>query len=302
MTITSNQTMQYQAELDSLNNILKTNPNNGQVLLEKSQVLIKLKLYEEAVTTLRQLVSVEPTNSQPWLLLSNALKALQRDEEATAAHNQYLKMSPQKPSTPDLSITSGNNKGVANLDNQAFLDNYCLALFRLESRNQELLNAREDLKWYNNQLNAADQLAKQLELKNSSSLPNVKLPAFTEVAKKPVESALAKASSEVTEYNKIQNQFKETREGLQKQFEDNMSNLDSELDSKISALKTNLEKLETEIPITANKIDSLKTKQMVEILLIVGVGVVTVLIFQNIVAVIVAMLMTWRISSNLSSG
>ena len=302
MTITSNQTMQYQAELDSLNNILKTNPNNGQVLLEKSQVLIKLKLYEEAVTTLRQLVSLEPTNSQPWLLLSNALKALQRDEEATAAHNRYLKMSPQKPSTPDISITSGNNNGVANLDNQAFLDNYSLALFRLEARNQELLNAREDLNWYNNQLNAADQLAKQLEFKNSSSLPNVKLPAFTQVAKERVELALAKASSEVTEYNNIQNQFKETRERLQKELEDNMSNLDSELDSNMSDLKTKLEKLETEIRITAKNIDSLKTKQMVEILWIVGAGVVTVLISQNIVAVIIVMLMTWGISSNLSSG
>ena len=302
MTITSNQTMQYQAELDSLNNILKTNPNNGQVLLEKSQVLIKLKLYEEAVTTLRQLVSLEPTNSQPWLLLSNALKALQRDEEATAAHNRYLKMSPQKPSTPDISITSGNNNGVANLDNQAFLDNYSLALFRLEARNQELLNAREDLNWYNNQLNAADQLAKQLEFKNSSSLPNVKLLAFTQVAKERVELALAKASSEVTEYNNIQNQFKETRERLQKELEDNMSNLDSELDSNMSDLKTKLEKLETEIRITAKNIDSLKTKQMVEILWIVGAGVVTVLISQNIVAVIIVMLMTWGISSNLSSG
>jgi len=302
MTITSNQTMQYQAELDSLNNILKTNPNNGQVLLEKSQVLIKLKLYEEAVTTLRHLVSVEPTNPQPWLLLSNALKALQRDEEATAAHNRYLKMSPQKPSTPDISITSGNNNGVANLDNQAFLDNYSLALFRLEARNQELLNAREDLNWYNNQLNAADQLAKQLEFKNSSSLPNVKLPAFTQVAKERVELALAKASSEVTEYNNIQNQFKETRERLQKELEDNMSNLDSELDSNMSDLKTKLEKLETEIRITAKNIDSLKTKQMVEILWIVGAGVVTVLISQNIVAVIIVMLMTWGISSNLSSG
>ena len=302
MTITSNQTMQYQAALDSLNNILKTNPNNGQVLLEKSQVLIKLKLYEEAVTTLRQLVSLEPTNSQPWLLLSNALKALQRDEEATAAHNRYLKMSPQKPSTPDISITSGNNNGVANLDNQAFLDNYSLALFRLEARNQELLNAREDLNWYNNQLNAADQLAKQLEFKNSSSLPNVKLPAFTQVAKERVELALAKASSEVTEYNNIQNQFKETRERLQKELEDNMSNLDSELDSNMSDVKTKLEKLETEIRITAKNIDSLKTKQMVEILWIVGAGVVTVLISQNIVAVIIVMLMTWGISSNLSSG
>jgi len=300
MTITSNQTMQYQAELDSLNNILKTNPNNGQVLLEKSQVLIKLKLYEEAVITLRHLVSVEPTNPQPWLLLSNALKALQRDEEATAAHNRYLKMSPQKPSTPDISITSGNNNGVANLDNQAFLDNYCLALFQLEARNQELLNAREDLKWYNNQLNAADQLAKQLELKNSSSLPNVKLPAFTQVAKERVELALAKASSEVTEYNNIQNQFKESRERLQKQFEDTMANVRSELDSNISELKTKLEKLENEIRITIKNIDSLKTKRMLEILLIVGVGVVTVLIFQNIVAVIVAMLITWGISSNLS--
>ena len=302
MTITSYQTMQYQAELDSLNHILKTDPNNGQVLLEKSQVLIKLKLYEEAVTTLRHLVSVELTNPQPWLLLSNALKALQRDEEGTAAHNRYLKMSPQKPSTPEISITSGNNNGVVNLDNQAFLDNYCLALFQLEARNQELLNAREDLKWYNNQLNAADQLAKQLELRNSSSLPNVKLPAFTQVAKERVELALAKASSEVTEYNNIQNQFKETRERLQKQVEDTLSNLRSELDSNISDLKTKLENLKNEIRITAKNIDSLKTKQMVEILLIVGAGVVTVLIFQNIVAVIIAMLMTWGISSNLSSG
>ncbi|MEG3843179.1 hypothetical protein [Microcoleus sp. herbarium14] len=299
MTITSNQTMQYQAELDSLNNILKTNPNNGQVLLEKSQVLIKLKLYEEAVTTLRQLVSVEPTNPQPWLLLSNALKALQRDEEARSAHNRYLKISPQKPSTPDISITSGNNNGVANLDNQAFLDKYCSALFQLEAKNQEMLNAREDLKWYNNQLNAADQLAKQLELKNCSSLPNVKLPAFTQVAKEPVESALAEASSEVTEYKNIQNQFKETIERLQKQFEDDMSNLGSELDSKISDLKTKLEIIENAIHTTAKKIDSLQTKKMIEILLIVGAGVVTALISQNIVAVIIIMLVIWGISSNL---
>ncbi|WP_194061051.1 tetratricopeptide repeat protein [Tychonema sp. LEGE 07203] len=282
-----------------MNNLLKTNPNNGQVLLEKSQVLIKLKLYEEAVTTLRHLVSVEPTNPQPWLLLSTALKALQRDEEATAAHNRYLKISPQKPSTPDINITSGNNNGVANLDNQAFLNNYCLALFHLESRNQELLNAREDLKWYNNQLNEADRLAIQFDLKSASSLPAVNLPAFSQVAKERVELALAKASSEVTEYKNIQNQFKETQDRLQKQFEDTMSQLRSKLDSDISELKKKREIIENAIQTTAKNIDSLQTKKMIEILLIVGAGVVTALISQNLVAVIIIMLVIWGISSNL---
>lgn len=299
MTITSHQKTQYEAELASLDNDFKSNTNSGNILLPKSQLLIKLQRYEEAVITLRQLISVDPTNPQPWLLLSNALKALQRYEEATAAHNRYLKMSPQTPSTPDISGTSGNN-GVANLDEQAFLNNYCLALFRVESRNQEVLNAREELKWYENELNEADQLARELDLKNSTSLPAVKLPAFTKVAKERVASAIAKARSEVIKYKNTQNELKETRERLQKQVEDTMSSLKSELESNIYAIRTNLKRTEDEIRIIIKNIEQLKTKRMIEILLIVGAGVATVLIVNNIYAVIIAMLITWWISSNLS--
>ncbi len=170
----------------------------------------------------------------------------------------------------------------AKLSWDKILNSYYYKLGRVELRYRDVLTAHSDLQWSNEQLQEATQLAVKIGFKNVSDLPASDLPSSTIFETKPLERSLSKARSKVGDFQNTQIQNKSTLERHERESQ-----------SKISSLETNLQNINKDIDDTTRNIESLKTQKMTEILLIIGTGIVTAVVFPNIIAVLLAMTAMW---------
>jgi tetrahydromethanopterin S-methyltransferase subunit G len=192
--------------------------------------------------------------------------------------------------------------------NDNFLERYYSSLAQVEKRNQELLNTREELGWYENQLKEAKKLTVQNAIGNASNTPCVSLSSKDVLSKERTKLALANVYSEVEKYQNIQKYLDDTTSRLQNKLESTKSQsqnnlkstklrLQNELNSTISDLNKKLQSVKENVDKYTCELEQLKTKKMIEALIIISSGIITVLVFQNLVSVIFIMLVTWWIRS-----
>lgn len=178
----------------------------------------------------------------------------------------------------DIEVENDNAK----LSWDKILKSYYYKLGSVESRHRDVLIAHNDLQWSNEQLQEAIQLAGKIGFKNVSDLPVADLPSSTIFETKPLERSLSKARSKAGDFQNTQIQNKSTLERLEQESQ-----------SKISSLESNLRDINKDIDDTTASIEKLKTQKMTEILVIIGTGIVTAVVFPNIIAILVAMGVMW---------
>lgn len=271
--------IEYQEKLASLDRSLRNNYKNIELLQKRGQILIHLNRYEEAVSTLRDAIAINASQPQVWLLLAEALEALQRYDESAAAYNRSAKLDPEKHKRAENDIaTPQKDEETARLNWNKIFNSYYSALGCVELRHRDLIASLNDLQWSNEQFHEATKLAGKVGFKNTSDLPVSDLPSSAIFERRHLETSLSSARSKVDNFLNTQNINKAT-----------LKRLEQESQSKMSSLENNLRDVNKDIDDTSVSIENLKTQKMIEVLTIIGTGIVTVLVFPNIVAVIVAM-------------
>lgn len=231
-------------------------------------------------------------------------EALQQELEQVGAKVNIKKTAGFKPSE------TSQPPDVLQLDEATVIDKYYSALASVNCKYQELLQARNELKWYQRQIQDADELAIQLGFENTSKLPISRFPLSNPLLRSQVKLALANAHAKLAEYKNtmrqrdetishLQEKFNETISHLRKQRDETISRLQRELSSTISSSNYELQNLVRNMENTISTRESLKTKKLIEILLIIGVGILTAFLSRNFWLILVFILITWGIRSNM---
>jgi len=225
-------------------------------------------------------------------------ETFQRELEQAGATVNIRKIASHKSSK------SSQPHDAVELDEAAALNQYYSALASVDSTYQELLKAKNELNWYEDKLKEADELATQYGLQKPSKLSVPRLSLSTPLIRSKVESALAKGCIKTAEVqsikieltstmSRLQKEFDNTISYLERQLKDTKAHLEQELKKTISSLENQLEKTLADISVNLKRIDALKTKIMIELLLIISTGVVTVIFTRNLMIVLVSMLATF---------
>ncbi|MEH2363818.1 hypothetical protein [Nostoc sp.] len=186
------------------------------------------------------------------------------------------------------------------------LEQYYSALAKVESKYKELLKVQNEFKWYESKLQEADELAAKLDIQKPSKLSVETFRGSNLLTIGVVESAIGKAHNKVAEHENVQKLLHETISRLQKEFNEHMSalrkqhqetisNLQNEINLNLSNFQYHLDNFKTHISNNLQTVENLKTKRMIEILLIVLAGIGSVLVIQNIIVVVISMLIIWGI-------
>jgi F0F1-type ATP synthase membrane subunit b/b' len=139
----------------------------------------------------------------------------------------------------------------------------------------------------------------QKELETTKTQLQKELETTKTQLQKELETTKTQLQKELeTTKTQLQKELETTKTQLQKELETTKTQLQNELDSTISDLNKRLQDANKAFIESTNKLEKLKTQKMVEILIIIGAGILTVLMFHNIISVLFIMLATWWIRSN----
>ena len=170
------------------------------------------------------------------------------------------------------------------LDYNAILLNYGQALASVNNKYTQRVLSQIELMWYQNYLNQADQLATEYGLEKISNTPARPIPSTLTLDRNQAEKVMNGGRLKLQNYQNLRNKFQSSLEAIEKEFKE-----------KIDNLRKNLESLVTEISKVNNRIDELKTSRMVEILLIMGGGMLVAFFSKNLIATVAAMGVIWLV-------
>lgn len=276
---------------------------NFETLVEKSHHLIADKAYGEAVSVLRQSIDIDSNNPEIWKLLSNSLKELGRHQEAAAAYNRATKLNSLSNyhSHQNYQI-SGNNVNIQQIEYSegSFLDRYYSSLAKLDLKNRELLQAREDHQWYEDKLKKAYFYAKKVGDINVYNQLNSNRVSCLQLEKSKVEVLVNSISNLTIEYQNFLVLQEDKEQKLLRTSNNTIEELKQKLSTiqnsscsdarQIAILKEELDTNEKTLEINRKNLDGLKSANLKELIILISIAITSALLFKNIVIILICLI------------
>ncbi len=160
------------------------------------------------------------------------------------------------------------------------LQQYWSALEEIDSQYRELETSRTELRWYQEKIKQADELAKrqQFEAISTIQLDPANLPE--DINQNLMESAIEELHRQLDEFHGK----KKAEQHKQEECAQKIKVLEQESSSRLQSLKVELQESDFRIKELNKRIDSLKTARMGYICFLVGIGIMSALITGNVIA------------------
>ncbi|VEP12651.1 Tetratricopeptide repeat protein,protein kinase family protein [Hyella patelloides LEGE 07179] len=128
----------YQEALESYNSKLQKDATNVTALIDKGNVLTKLKQHKEAIKAYDRAIAVNPNSHLAWLNRGNAFFALGRFDEALKSFDRALKIAPE-------SYLTWHNRGSLLRDGKQDFQEAIASYKRATSLNPSFYHAWRDM-------------------------------------------------------------------------------------------------------------------------------------------------------------